>query len=428
MSQQHATGIRPGETADASQRDCRQALEALRNGVPNRAAVRLLGCNQEAAEARFRALLDAAPDGHHGMLLSGDFGSGKSHVLAHFQELALARGFVCSKVAVSKETPLYDLGKVFAAAVESALMPDRGGRLIEELGEALRASGREYALLRWAEEAAAGGTLSGMFPATLTVYQDSGDPDLKRAIESFWAGDRILLSRVRAGLREIGQLQRHRFRAPRAAELPGQRLRFALELVKGAGYRGWVVLLDELELIGSYSILQRGRAYAEVARWLGEDGGPQGGIAVAGALTEDFASAVISADGKQDCDNVRPRLLGSLRHAHLANLAEAGMRALRDDCVALRAPTDADVTQAVERLRGIYGKAHGWAAPALDLDAGGAGFQGRMRYKVRAAINAWDLRRLVPEVVPETEAEQFAPNYREDRDLEGDPEGGTEQA
>ena len=101
------------------------ALEALRNGVPNREAVRALGCNQPRATARFTEMLNAAeaggerPDAMKGMLVSGDFGTGKSHLLTSFQNQALARGFVCSKIVVSKETPLYDLGKAFVSAVET---------------------------------------------------------------------------------------------------------------------------------------------------------------------------------------------------------------------------------------------------------------------------------------------------------------------
>ena len=407
--------------AAASRRECRQALEALRNGVPNRDAVRLLGCNQETAEKRFRAVLSDASEGHRGMLVSGDFGVGKSHLLQYFQEVALAENFVCSKVAVSKETPLYDLGKVFQAAVGSARMPNRTGRLIEELVELLRDSDREYALLRWAEEAAGAGSLSPIFPATLAVRQRSGDPELTRAVDAYWSGDRIRVADVRKGLREIDQLRNYPFRAPRAAELPPQRLRFVLELVRAAGYSGWVVLLDELELIGSYTILQRGRAYSEVARWLGRfRGDAYRGLAVAGTLTEDFASAVISADGKQDCDNIGPRLRNNPRHAHLETAAFEGMRALERDCIALRPPTDEDVAGTVERLRAIYARAHDWDPPPRGTDASGAGFEGRMRYKVRSAINAWDVLRLVPGARPVMETREFAPSYVEDPDLEGE--------
>ena len=42
----------------------RLAVEALRNGVPNREAVRELGCNQPRAEERFINMLDGVADTH----------------------------------------------------------------------------------------------------------------------------------------------------------------------------------------------------------------------------------------------------------------------------------------------------------------------------------------------------------------------------
>ena len=101
--------------------------------MPNRDAVEILGCNQPQAEGKFWDLLtqvkdaDNPPSGALGMLVSGDFGSGKSHLLTYMERQALSQGFVCSKVAISKETPLYDLGKVFKSAVERGRMPDRSG-------------------------------------------------------------------------------------------------------------------------------------------------------------------------------------------------------------------------------------------------------------------------------------------------------------
>src|SRR4051794_15000608 len=104
------------------QLEVRYAIEALRSGVPNRAAVRGLGCNQPRATKRFAEGLAAASrelKGNKqalGIVVSGGFGSGKSHVLKHFESLALAGGFVCSRVAISKETPMYDPVKFFRSA------------------------------------------------------------------------------------------------------------------------------------------------------------------------------------------------------------------------------------------------------------------------------------------------------------------------
>ena len=413
----------------------RLAVEALRNGVPNREAVRELGCNQPRAEERFINMLDGVADTHdraagaQGMLVSGDFGSGKSHLLAHLEHLALSRNFVCSRVAISKETPLYDLGKVFTSTMENGRIPNQRGRFIEELALSMKPDSEEYtAFSHWADSAASNGLLSMMFPASRVVHERSGDLDLISEIESFWAGDRILISKIRNGLRQIDQSQYYKFGSPKAADLPPQRLRFAVELIKSVGYRGWVVLLDEVELIGSYSILQRGRSYAEIARWMGfAQGESYPGLIVVGAVTEDFASAIISPDGqKKDGDYVRPKLEQSARYSALGARAERGMRLLEQDCLALEPPSDEDVKATVETLHGLYRRAYEWEPPAHEATAGGPGFQGRMRYKVRAAINEWDLCRLHSDYQPDTEIEGFTNPYEENIDLEHETRDDTE--
>ena len=115
-----------------------RALEALRNGVPNGDAVNALGCMQPEALDRFNHQLEALARQDltvpspvvspiPGTLIAGDFGAGKSHTLAFFEQEALRRGFVVSKVVVSKETPLHDPSKLFAAAVREARLPDSRG-------------------------------------------------------------------------------------------------------------------------------------------------------------------------------------------------------------------------------------------------------------------------------------------------------------
>ncbi len=362
----------------------RLAIEALRNGVPNREAVRRLGCKQPRATDRFVGMLkraDSGADGLHanaqGVLVSGDFGAGKSHFLAHLEHVALSENFVCSKVAVSKETPLYDLGKVFTSAVENGRMPNRSGRLVEELALAMRPRSIEYTnFFQWAERSAADGVLHPIFFATLHLYEESNDFDLKSEIEAFWAGDKIKVASVKGGLKQIGQAGRYKFKAPKVADLPPQRLRFAIELIKSAGYRGWVVLLDEMELIGSYSILQRGRSYAEVAHWMGRIAGDAfPGLIVVRAVTDDFAAEIIGPDGrKKDRDYIRPKLENSAKFGALGARAEIGMSLLERECLSLATLDDDDVRDTLERLRGIYEEAYSRRSPpqpaGRDISAG----------------------------------------------------------
>ena len=407
--------------------NCRRALEALRNGVPNRYAVEMLGCGQPAITERFEAILGRVADpelaqhsaASNSLLVSGDFGSGKSHLLTHLEHLALEQGFVCSKVAISKETPLYDLGKVFKSAVEHGRLPGRAGMLIEELGQSLNPDTVEYdRFFSWANNTEHNG-LNAIFPATLQIYKWSHDFELNRQIEYFWAGDKIMSARVKEGLRQINMLRDYTFRAPKISELPPQRLLFFNNLIKAAGYKGWVVLLDEIELMGSYSLLQRGRSYAELARWCGQgQGDAYPGLVTVGSVTDDFAAVVIDVAGdKQDRDYVEGKL--QERNAHLVGSAVTGMDMLERGTMGLRQPGDAEVQGTVDRLRDIYSAAYGWDAPSLSLkDMASGGFQNRMRYKVRASINQWDLMRHYPDQTFHMEGDEFHHTYDENRDLE----------
>ena len=411
--------------------DLRRAIEALRNGVPSRAAVKQMGCNQPRIERVFKQMLNeatkpnSADSNTQGLLISGDFGAGKSHLLAHLEQIALSNNFACSKVAISKETPLNNLGKVFSSAMENGRLPDKRGRFIEELSDNLGKIGQDSLefedFLNWAKESASSEQLNKIFAATLflrTNYQL--EPKLGADIEAFWEGDKIKVSDIKKPLRSMGKLKEFQFTAPKVVELPSQRLRFTLELIKSVGYNGWIVMLDELELISSYTVLNRGLSYAEIARWLGlsEDRRFPGLIFV-GAVTDDFALEVIDPRGRRkDNDKIPARLQNHVKYfAHVGD-AINGMNALLNNCIALNQPSDDEIDSSLETLRTLYKTTYDWEPPHYKSTSGDAGLQKRMRYKVRAAINEWDLRRLNPNYQPDTKIDEYKIHYEEDKDTE----------
>ena len=408
---------------DMSRLKNRRALEALRNGVPSGDAVAVLGCNQTEVEGEFNALLSGVSGGadvansSRGMLVAGDFGSGKSHLLGYLETLALAQDFVCSRVVISKETPLFDMDKVFKAAVENGRVPGITGHMLEEITGKLDYNSESYtSFFRWANQEDNG--LHRILPATLVVHEKHDDLELLNEITWFWAGEKIQLKRVRDGLRHLGQLQSYPFRAPTARHLPPQRLRFVLELVKAAGYRGWVILMDEIELVANYSVLQRARSYAELARWMGQATEEQyPGLVLVGTLTADLASVVL--DEKEDRDKAAPRLRSRQRDEDYltASRAEAGIRLLERGIRLLAEPDDAMLINLYNRLKAIHSEGYGWNAP--DIDHGiGRGGRRRIRSFVRRWINEWDLRRLYPESEPDMEETELPFRYEEDKTLE----------
>ncbi len=412
-----------GNGAGMSALKNRRALEALRNGVPNSDAVAVLGCSQPAVERDFQEMLSLvssssdAASSSRGMLVAGDFGAGKSHLLSYLETQALGQNFACSRVVISKETPLFDLDKVFRAVVSNGRVPGITGHMVEEIAQKLEYDSESFAnFSQWANQDDNG--LHRIFPATLMLRQRIHDDDLENEINWFWSGDKIQLKNVRDALRDIGEQHAYHFRAPIAREMPPQRLRFVLELVKAAGYRGWVVLMDEIELVANYSVLQRARSYAELTRWMGQAAGEiYPGLVFVGTVTADFASFVL--DQKEDRDKAAARLRARGKEAE--NLAaarcETGMRLIERGQRILAEPDDTMLSGLYSQLRSIHSHAYDWNAPDIDSNILRGGRR-RIRPFVRRWINEWDLRRLYPDIEPEMEETELEFHYQEDRELE----------
>jgi hypothetical protein len=407
----------------------RRAVEALRSGVPSWDAVAVLGSGQPAAEDQFSALLDRVREGGRpaggpsGLLLGGGFGAGKSHLLTHLSHLAMASEFVVSTVVISKETPLHDPVKTFRAAIAGALDPVRSHGVLADSAASLDQDTPGYAeLSRWVNSPASG--LDERFSATLLCHERlrggevPGSDETIDALVRFWGGEPLRMPDLRRALKSVGAAGLYSFTPISARELARQRFRFAGRLLRAAGHAGWVVLFDEVELIGRYSVLQRGRSYAELARWLGNDAADPGPPLLAVlAMTDDFEAAVLT--GKDDLVQIPAKLRAkqSPEWDETAALAEAGMRHIEHDMVLLEPPDDDDLDRAYAALRQLHADAFGWSPPDVaGLERLGAT---RMRQYVRAWINEWDLIRLDPDFRPESLAADVASDYREDDTLDG---------
>jgi P-loop Domain of unknown function (DUF2791) len=401
----------------------RRALEALRAGVPNRDAVMVLGSLQQGVEDRFSQLIEAVqalPEGPApgGMLIGGGFGSGKSHVLEHLAHLALVAGCVVSKVVISKETPLYDPAKVYRAAIESAKVPGRPGSAIDEITESVQFESARYAeLYHWAHKEEV--PVDSRFGATLFLYEHvRGDAEFADRIVRFWAGDPLPVPDLRRRLKETGAAATYRLARINERDLARQRFRFVSRLMQAAGHPGWVILLDEVELIGRYTSLQRAKSYAEIARWVrGERDDPAAPICAVLTTVDDFETQVLV--GKNDRQLIPNRLRAKATDADelLAGQAESGMRIIEREQVALQPPGQDELDRTYAKLKEIHGEAYGWDPPDV------AGIErlpsNRMRQYVRAWINEWDLRRLDPGYRPQIQAPGLEVDLSTDSDLEG---------
>lgn len=395
----------------------RLAIEALRAGVPNGEAIARLGGSDTEIVARFQAGLETFHDAPNaGVVVAGDFGSGKSHLLGYLRHRALQMNCIVSTVVVSKETPLSIPGVTYAAAMRNAAAL---GVNDDAITLALtRVQGREGAVQRlelWCSDPRNG--MTAVFGAILYLLNRSIDPALRQAIEAFLAGSKPPLIELRKALREAGVRSLFELASVPAAELVRQRMRFMPHLFRAAGYAGWVVLIDEVELIGRYGPMQRALAYAELAQWLGLDEALRvPGLYAACAITDDFAGAVINA--KQDDE----RLTERLRQRNLPRQAELAHLAIRaiEGAMPLRAPDDAVLRRHEAAIRDCYREAYGWDAPPATI---AERLKNRtMRHHIRGWVTQWDMLRISGSRTTLIE-ETFQPDYQQDDQLTEAPDG-----
>jgi hypothetical protein len=398
----------------------RVAVEALRAGVPNRAAIRLMGTDHNDIETAFDRLLEGAwsDDGGAatGLGVAGGFGSGKSHLLGYLAEVARTQRFVVSRVVISKETPL-TLAGVFASAVRSAELPDRNDDAISAALSALRHAPADLAALEERVSTPDSG-FAPVFAATLFLLRHAPLPETLRRIERFLAGAPIGATALKRALKDAGAGRMFALTGTDAPTLLEQRVAFLALLFRAAGYAGWCILLDEIELIGRYTPLQRAHAYAWLATWIGLPGARRfAGVPVVYAITDDFATAVVNA--RQDDEKLpeRLRLKGRGQEAQLALAAirhiEGTIRDRR-----LPGPSDESLAACQEKLRGLYALAYGVEPGRVPL--GERTSSATMRQYTKSWITQWDLLRLAGTRVAVDSAE-MASNYEETVDLMAPP-------
>jgi hypothetical protein len=371
----------------------RRAIEALRAGVPNGDAVRALSSDQaEIIHAFDDKLANAAAveaAGPTGFVFSGQFGSGKSHLVEELHQRALAANFVSSKVAISKETPLHLPQKVVQAVVGSMQAKDKPEGLLLDmvLGyKADRPAARDFH--KWCGSAKSG--VSIMFRSLLDL-RDAGIEDLEVVdlVMRYFSGETIPVTSLRRRIADWGLASPTEV-VP-AVDRPWQTVRFLSRFCQVSGYRGWAIFLDETELISKYGPISRARAYEQLGRWLGLLPGHRvAGTAVVATVIDDFVYEILGAKG--DRWRVPEMLMLGRRHSDIAGapFAAEAISAI-DDALHLSPMGREQLHTAHYILRQAHGRAYGWDAPELAIEFRS---QQPMRLYVRRWINEWDLRRL----------------------------------
>ena len=392
--------------------EARHIIEALRSGIPSRAV------GQYFSEARPRIMkeisgrLDAVCEQGKsgGMIISGKYGEGKTHLLNTVFNLASSNNMVVSYLSLSKETPMDKLYLVYQKILGNTYLPKRRQPgFIHELEKISAGSPIANEMLLYAAKQLETDKLYYLFRS----YLNTEDADEKFLLQADLEGDFM----ANAPLKKI---YRRIFNQPVKYNVSFTKTKhcrdyfsFMSHLFTQMGYHGWVILLDETELMGRLGKKARLNAYRNMADFLLPDKCPESTFTMF-ALSASYVEDVI--EGKHEYVNLQ----------ELCPDEPEPVRTVLD--LLTKAPqllplTREEISEVLCKIQDFHGRAYGWTpnlTPASLAEATQSGGY-LLRTKIRAAIEFLDQlyqygkagKTTVNELGEETFAEEDVPSIED---------------
>lgn len=361
--------------------EARHIIEALRSGIPSRAV------GQYFSEARPRVIreiserLDMVSEHgkSSGMIISGKYGEGKTHLLNTVFNLAHSNNMVVSYLSLSKETPVDKLYLVYQKLIQNTYLPKRQQPgFMHELEKISANSPVANEMLLYAAKQLETDKLYYLFRS----YLNTEDSDEKFLLQADLEGDFIANAPLKKIYKRIfNQPVKYNVNFTKTKHCSDY-FAFMSHLFIQMGYHGWVVLIDETELMGRLSKKARLNAYRNMANFLLPDRCPEATFSIF-ALSASYAEDVIEA--KHEYENL----------ALIYPEEQEPARTVLD--LLSRAPqllplTRDEIHEILYKIQDFHGRAYEWT-PNLSIDSLAEATQSGgylLRTKIRAAIEFLD--------------------------------------
>lgn len=361
--------------------EARHIIEALRSGIPSRAV------GQYFSEARPRIMKEISgrldmvceQGKSSGMIISGKYGEGKTHLLNTVFNLAHSNNMVVSYLSLSKETPMDKLYLVYQKLIQNTYLPKRQQPgFTYELEKISAGSPVANEMLLYAAKQLETDKLYYLFRS----YLNTEDSDEKFLLQADLEGDFIANVPLKKIYKRIfNQPVKYNTNFTKTKHC-NDYFSFMSHLFIQMGYHGWVILMDETELMGRLSKKARLNAYRNMAGFLMPKEQLESTFSIF-ALSASYAEDVIEA--KHEYENLA---------AIYPDEPEPAKTVL--DLLA-RAPqllplTKDEIHEILYKIQDFHGKAYGWT-PNLSIESLAEATQSGgylLRTKIRAAIEFLD--------------------------------------
>lgn len=365
--------------------EAQRVIEALRSGVSSRAVGHYFSsARPELMDQVSRKLEQVGDSGESsGMVISGKYGEGKTHLLNTVFNLAHSNNMVVSMISLSKETPFDKLYLVYQKLLSSTYLPQRLQPGFQHMLQDLTPNSPiAQDLLSFTSKHLETDKLFYVFRSYLNV----DDPDDKYLLMADLEGDFINNARLRQIYKRIFA-QSVRFSVPFTKSRHSMDyLSMLSHLFKLLGYNGWVILFDETELLGRLGKKARLTAYKNMASFLfPEQYSRLESTFTIFALGASFVEDVV--ESKHDFENAATVYVDRAEREAVEKVlnhikAAPQLQPLNQD----------EILEVLEQVQDFHGRAYGWA-PRLDVREVLKATETRgylLRTRIRAAVEFLD--------------------------------------
>lgn len=363
-------------------------VESLRAGVPTRASTRELPDLRVKVTDQIRKDLDniITGDKPKGRIIWGQYGQGKTHMLTTIEHVALDRGFAVSRVSLSREVSCHNLLHLYARLAPVIRTPDSNTIGIQHHLNLKSAADLAQSPIKQEKRY--------VHPLPAMVLEDyfhcSGEEQ-----------DRIYadLMGVRMPAVEYKRIYRaaHGTKFPkittfRYLEHASAYFGIMADLIKLCGYKGWVILLDEVELVGRLGKVGRLRAYQNLnwlLNWSGEMNYPIYTLAAAATRLQDdtwFGGA------NPDRDMMPKVAANDSRTKNGTGIEGFFDKAIGTDSPVISPVGKGNIAQLLNRVAALHGDAYCWSPQFDPTDLINEVGSQSIRTYIRAALEFLDLQ------------------------------------
>lgn len=359
-------------------------IEALRSGVPSRTVGEYFSEARPGIVNKITERIEKVRETGRsdGMIFTGRYGEGKTHLLNTVFNIAFSKNMVVSLVSAGKETPVDKPYLLYPKVIANTYLPGAAQPGFRQLIEGMtKGSSAASELLAYAAKELESDKLYYLFKALLETQEEEEYYLFLADLE----GDFTTASAIKKSCRRITgspvKFEKNFSKTKHGMDY----FRFMSHMFRQLGYDGWLLLFDELELIGRLGKKTRARSYRQIYDYIVPGAGLENVFSLF-ALSSSYSEDVI--DKKHEEDNVKEAF---------ADDPDAETKALTVINKMLNAPeliplSKQETINILMRIQEFHGKAYDWhpdiSAETLYEATQSGGYL--LRTKIRAAIEFFD--------------------------------------